>query len=491
MQTLEKSIFPFIICFFNPLEYIWHTSDNAFQTMLRLRPIILLFLFVQVLHTAAQSQTSYVFWKDDVSLRKRYFDESMQKRQTVLAASPKQYAKDYKEIYQHQFDEIGDLWNSTRPVTAPEVNNYLQSIVKKIIDANPELQNTDARIVFTRDDWPNAASMGDGSIAINGGLLIFLNNEAELAFVICHELSHYYLDHTNKQIKKIVELYNSENFTKEVKRLSKQQYGAGKEFDELMKRMAFGSRHHSRENEAEADRQAFLFMKNTAYDCHEILSCLQLLDKVDDSAIYKPLVPETVFNFDEYPFRKKWVQKESVLFGAMTNDASPFTQAEKDSLKTHPDCAIRIALLQDSVKKLPQGKKFLVDENFFYRIKKEFFPEITEQEFRNDNLAKNLYYSLLMLQNGDATSMTIYSVTRDLNILFQRQKEHTLGDIEKESRNYPADYNLLLRMIDRLRLDELASINYYFCRKYEAQMTGDNGFAEEKRKAQKDFSEYK
>ena len=454
--------------------------------MLQMRFFVLFYLFA-VCQTA-KSQDAYSFWKDDIALRKKFYDESMQKKHSTLAALSKQYAKDYKEIYDHQFGEIEDLWNSTRPVTFPEVHNYLQTIVKKIIAANPELQSTDARVVFTRDDWPNAVSMGDGSIVINGGLVIFLNNEAELAFVICHELSHYYLDHTNKSIKRIVDLYNSEAFTKEVKRLSKQEYGAGKEFDELMKKMAFGSRRHSRENEAEADRQAFLFMKNTGYDCNAIVSCLQILDQVDDSSIYKPLLAEASFNFDEYPFKKKWIQKESVLFGAMS-DASPVTQKERDSLKTHPDCSIRILQLQDAIKKMPAGKNFLVDEKFFYRLKKDFFPEITEQEFRNDNLTRNLYNSLLMLQNGDHTSLAVYSIVRDLNILFQKQKDHKLGNIEKETRSYPADYNLLLRMVDRLKLDEIAAINNYFCKKYESQMEGYDGFAEEKRTAQKNFSQ--
>ena len=457
--------------------------------MLRLQLLIL--LLFSGLCFVAQSQNSYNFWKDDTLLRRKFFDESMQKKQSLIAASPKQYAKDYKEIYEHQFDEIEDLWKGTRAVTSPEINTYLQAIVKKIIAANPELQKTDARIIFTRDDWPNAVSMGDGSIAINGGLFIFLNNEAELAFVICHELSHYYLDHTNKSIKKIVELYNSDDFKNEVKRLSKQEYGAEKEFDELMKKMAFGSRRHSRENEAEADRQAFHFLKNTGYDCNGIISCLQLLNEVDDSSVYRPFVPEAIFSFDEYPFKKKWIEKESVLFGAMKEEDSPLTQREKDSLKTHPDCALRISLLKDSVEKVSADKKFLVDENFFHHLKKDFFPEITEQEFRDDNLTRNLYYSLLMLQNGDYTSVAIYSVARDLNVLFQRQKDHKLGDIEKEARNYSADYNFLLRMIDRLRLGEIASINYYFCKKYGPQMNGDNKFAEERRKAQEHFSEYK
>ena len=275
--------------------------------MLRLPSFILCLL--SVLSISAHSQGSYSFWKDDTLLRRRFLDESRQKKQALINSASGQYAKDYKEVYGLEFEGIEDMWKGTGVVTAPEVNKYLQAIVKKIVAANPELRNTDARIVFTRDDLPNAASMGDGSIAINGGLLIFLNNEAELAFIICHEMSHYYLDHTNKSIKKLVELYNSDEFKKEVKRISKQEYGAGKELNELVKKMMFGTRRHTRENEAEADRQAFHFLKNTGYDMNGIISCLQVLDEIDDSLIHKPFVPEATFNFDEYPFKRKWIQK--------------------------------------------------------------------------------------------------------------------------------------------------------------------------------------
>jgi hypothetical protein len=218
---------------------------------------------------------------------------------------------------------------------------------------------------------------------------------------------------------------------------------------------------------------------------------LQLLDNIDDSSIYKPLALEAALSFDEYPFKKRWIQKESVLFGAMTEEyASGFTKQEKDSLKTHPDCLQRIALLKDSVAKTRAGKTFLVDESLFRKIKTDFLPEITEQEFREDNLTLNLYNSLLMLQNGAFTSFSVYNIARDLNMLFQRQRDHKLGHIERENRTYRADYNLVLRMIDRLKLDELAAINYYFCKKYESQMTGYPEFAKEKQAAQNNFSHY-
>jgi predicted Zn-dependent protease len=149
------------------------------------------------------------------------------------------------------------LLQTTRSVTDHVANNYLQSILQKIIAVNPGLKEKEIRLVFSRDWWPNAYSMGEGTLTVNAGLMMFLDNEAELVFVICHELAHYYLEHSNKSIRKNVETYNSAAFQEELKRLSKQEYGVNKQLDAMLKKFAFGSRQHSRENESEADIQAF------------------------------------------------------------------------------------------------------------------------------------------------------------------------------------------------------------------------------------------
>ena len=58
-------------------------------------------------------------------------------------------------------------------------------------------------------------------------------------------MAHFYLDHSNKAIKKNVETYNSVAFQNERKRLSKQEYGTGQQLDELIKNLEFGNRRHS------------------------------------------------------------------------------------------------------------------------------------------------------------------------------------------------------------------------------------------------------
>ncbi len=52
------------------------------------------------------------------------------------------------------------------------------------------------------------------------------------------------------------------------------------------------------------------------------------------------------------------------------------------------------------------------------------------------------------------------------------------------------DYNQLLRLLDRVRLDELADLNYYFCLQYSREMAGYPAFEEEWRKAKQHKEKY-
>ena len=432
-----------------------------------------------------QPQEIFPYQKDDTAIKAKYFDQSSKRKTILLASANEKYIKDYKEIYDDQFKEIGEMLRSTRIVTDPSVHGYLQSVLQKIINANDELKGIEIRVVFSRDWWPNAYCMLDGTICINAGLMTLLNNEAELAFVVCHELSHYYLDHSGKSIAKYIETINSKEYQNELKRLSKEQYKVNQQAEELNKTMVFDSRRHSRDHEAEADMQAFHFLEKTDYDCNAIVTTLKLLDKIDDTAVYQPLDVEKVFQFDEYPFKKKWLQKESSIFSQMNSNDSPLSQKEKDSLKTHPDCSRRIALISDSVKKIFSKKQFIVDEKEFNKLKKDFFVEMMDQCYKNENLSRNLYYSLLLIQSNENMPVAIYSAVRCLNKIYYNQKDHKLGLMtDTENRSYTADYNNLLRMLSRLRLEELANIDYFFCKKYAEQMKNYTVFEKEKNKAE-------
>jgi hypothetical protein len=436
-----------------------------------------LFVFCSALLFAvaanAQSKQLFSFQKDDSLLKDSYYKQAKQKHEEILASiKGTSNAKDYKKIYEDRFEQAGDLIKSSRCVTDAKAHAYIQSVLKKIVQANPELQPLNIRLFFTRDWWPNAYSMGDGTIAINAGLFVFMQTEAELAFALSHELAHLYLDHGGKAIQKYVETVNSKEFQAELKRISKEQFRSNEQLEKLAKGIVFNSRMHSREKETEADKQGFAFFRKAGYNLTGATSCLNMLAKIDDSLLFKPLDLQQVFNLTGSPFNPKWVRKETSIFSQVGKADETISQKEKDSLKTHPDCEKRIASLTDSLTYNPNATAdFIVDAEMFGLLKKNFFAEITEETFKENNLSRNLYYSLLQLQANENMPLAIYSTARCLVQVYESQKNHTLGkSMDRENKYLSNDYNLLLRMCSRITLAEIASLANAFANQYNATM---------------------
>ena len=88
----------------------------------------------------------------------------------------------------------------------PKVNTYLSAILERLhlatqnqllnIDLNK--LNTDWKIHIFQSNSPNAFSAGSGNIILTKQLIISCESEAELASIIAHEMSHYYLEHSQE-----------------------------------------------------------------------------------------------------------------------------------------------------------------------------------------------------------------------------------------------------------------------------------------------------
>jgi hypothetical protein len=255
--------------------------------------------------------------------------------------------------------------------------------------------------------------------------------------------------------------------------------------------LAFNSTRHSRENESEADEMAMKFLRKTNYNGQGAITCLQMLDQADDSTYYGTLQVKELFSFPDYGFKNRWIQNESTIFSQMKGDAFSLTEQEKDSLKTHPDCLKRIGVMEPVVRSFPAGHDFLVDEAMFNRLQDRFAIEIIEELYREERYSKNLYYALGLLKTGRHITYAVFSVARVLNNLYEAQQQHRFGlYVEKENRTYITDYNLLLRLLDRVRLNELAELSYFFCRQYKEEMSGYTSFEEEWRKAQENYKKH-
>lgn len=381
------------------------------------------------------------------------------------------YKADFKKIYESRYTDLKELTTQNRILTDSFANNYLQQMVKTIFDNNPNISSKDYRIRFTRDYWPNAASLGEGTIVFNIGLFSKLQNESQVAFVLCHEIAHYHLQHSQKTIERYVTTINSKEYQEELRRIVNSQYQRGKQLETLAKAVTFNHRRHSRDNEASADSMALELFRNTPFKTEEALSCLALLDSIDtDKYNVRPAL-EKLFNFPQYPFQEKWIKDEQSFFTAMAATSKEEKKKDRDSLKTHPDCENRVKALAERVKKYSTGNKQgnPLNATAFAQLQDLFDYEIIEHCYNNKDVSRSLYYTLQLLQSRPNDPYLIANTGRCLNRLFQAQKDHELNKIVDLPSPYQEEkYNNLLQFIQKVRLADFAAFSYYFLQPYQS-----------------------
>ncbi len=387
------------------------------------------------------------------SLNKKYKSDV-----DLLTGQNKKYIA---EIYKERYEFINDQFTEKAIITNPGTQEYLTKLVTEISKSNPSFNINTLRIHFARAWWPNASSMGEGSIFFNIALFNRLDNESQAAFVLCHELAHYFLNHSNSNINRYVNTMYSDEMQKELRQIQKEEYGKSARLEKLSKRLLFKSRRHSREYEAAADSMAIELLKNTRYDLLEAVSCLALLDSVDNDKYDEDLLLETTFNFPGYPFRKSWVAEEETIGFAKEE----VNKKEEDSLKTHPDCSHRIQLISPMLKKYQQTQpvKFITSEATFKTFKNEFDLEIINWCYESNRVSRALYYSLEMLRVQSDNPYLHCMIGKCLNQIYLFQKNHELGTItDLPSVNQEEKYDQLLRFIQNIRLKDIANISYYY-----------------------------
>jgi hypothetical protein len=297
--------------------------------------------------------------------------------------------------------------------------------------------------------------------------------------VLCHEIAHFYLQHIENSMRRYVDALNSKDVQNKLQKIKKSEYGKRQQVDDLLKNLTFDFRRHGRDHESQADSLAVEFMNNTHFDISSSLTTLALLDSVDHETLHVDTCLQKTFDSKEYPFQKRWLQKEEGLLGGHGKIKDDDTLA--DSLKTHPDCKQRIQILEPLVNKYQAGARFknVISQSTFESLKNNFSYEIIEFSYSSGNYTRSLYYSLDLLQHKPGDPYIIAQVGKIFNGFYAAQKTHTLGKfIDLPSPYYQPEYNLLLQFVQNLYIEDYSAICYQFLKQYSGQFTNYAPFNE-------------
>ena len=441
-----------------------------------------LYLLCVLLHTlvsisfAQKDQNSYKPLQQQWSYeeQKVVLDILEYKHQKSLSNAPKQYHKEWKEIYNQRFEYLKEDINQHFYILDEQLNQYYQQILQNILTANPQIPASDIQLLLARNTVANALSMGEGTVVLNIGLLNRLENESQVAFVICHEIAHFMLHHIDHNIQQRIQLKHDKQIKKKVKRIEDSEYNRMKKALALYKEITYANRSTSRQFELEADSLGLIYLSNTDYQPEEALKCLELLDVIDEEKYAEIADLKHTFDHPEYPFKDHWLEKEELDFEYQSFESE---EIDLDSLKTHPDCTVRIKTLKPMLLQSDSNTKsaFLQNPDQFTEYVNVLDFELIESAFAQRKYGKCFYLILQLLPEYPQNIYLKASMGKCLFKIHQAQKNHELGkSVEMISPYQDDNYQKVLNFIHRLRLSEIAKITYFFLQKNQPENLHEN-----------------
>jgi Zn-dependent protease with chaperone function len=364
-----------------------------------------------------------------------------------------------QELYDKRADFVTENFNADYFIVNDELTSYLKSVLDNIYKSNPALPRETSVYPF-RSGAVNAMSFGEGTIAFTLGLFSRMETEAQIAFVLCHELAHYHQRHSDIQAMNYARLNFDRDVKKKVKQIGKSEYGKFTKYRQLMNSLNFSITRHSRDKELEADSIALLFYLNTSYDLRAPVRTLEILDSADMAPFTANLDLKKYFNFTAYPFKDRWLSYTP----SNTWYASQHME-DNDSLRTHPSCKKRIEALQRQLRSVtPAGRRAEDFNRGLTRqmaIRSEF--EMTASLFHFKQFGDALFQSLVLAEQYPHNIYLHARIGESFYELYRHQKNHELGNVlELPDRRYTENYDRFLTFIHTLRLTELASVAYYY-----------------------------
>ena len=250
--------------------------------------------------------------------------------------------------------------------------DYLNKIKSKLLEEYPKVDKL-ITVYVTEDPSLNAFATVNNNIYVNIGLLARIENEAQLAFIIAHEILHIVDAHIIDGTLKL---------TKEAKVFNKSNVGIDDDLFQLRKHEV------SREHETEADLDGFELYLKQKYDAIEGVTALQLLEKANDFTIDFEMNQGLFFmtSLDEYNtmiknYREK-IKKNKEKEDEEKDDEVIEEEVDPDDYRTHPLIAVRIDQMAEILKSIPEdendGIQFLISESDFREMHKQANNRINE-----------------------------------------------------------------------------------------------------------------
>jgi predicted Zn-dependent protease len=327
-----------------------------------------------------------------------------------------------RKFYTGIHSAIDDILHSEVCVFGDPVSLYIKDIAQNLLKDDPQTFG-ELRFYTLKSNETNAFSTDQGIIFVTTGLISQVSSEAQIAYVLAHEIAHYKRKHVLERFKQKTVLKNANYY-------------------ELST--------YSKERELEADSDAIELYKKAGYS-------EELIEPTFDVLMYSYLpfdevkIPENFFNTNQFYMPNFKFPKESFAITAEEN--------YNDSKSSHPNISKR---KKQVIEVLEKGNGWKGNANV---LGADRFAEIRNiarfESVRNSILSldlTNALYSIFVLERDFPKSVYLTNMKAKVWLALAQTKS---GSVSKpfESKNHKeGEIATLHAMLKKMEKVELASI---------------------------------
>lgn len=315
----------------------------------------------------AQGEVPEVFLR----LSKEKYEEALEK--DITGDEARKTKKSKEEFLLSSNYKLNNFLLSGNVLFGDPLTQYVNDVADVILADEPELRK-ELSFFVVKDPAVNAAATHQGYVFINMGMLAQVQNEAQLAYIIGHEVAHYTEEHVLTG------------------HLERTEIKKDKTFKDLRKadRISLMST-YSKEKEFEADDLGLKRILKTDYSTEK---CFGIFDVMQYS--YLP--------YDEVAFDKSFFESGDYILPDeyFLEELQEIKRSDDydDSKSTHPNTRKRREQFIDaSLDYDSKGKAFIVSEERFHRVRNMARLELSNIYLTNRDYANAIYNAYLNLKD--------------------------------------------------------------------------------------------
>ncbi|MDX2286060.1 MAG: M48 family metalloprotease [Bacteroidia bacterium] len=386
--------------------------------------------------------------------------------QPVYQPIPADFRTGYLDLYRHAVSRIGDtdrrirkaksefyeesyyyqshLMLSGKVLFNDPAGEYAGSIVRYLLRDHPDLQ-AEIRCYTVRSPAVNAFATTNGLILVNLGLLARVENEAQLAFILCHEIGHYIRQHP-------LDLFL------EARRLD--QSADRPLADANWEEVILAKNAYSREKEEEADLIGLDLFLQSGYSLEGAWEVFDMLQEPQRSAYAPPLAPSYLV--------PEGLQLPDSLWLSEVQDLAP--AAGEDV--THPDPARRKGLIRARINGMPPGARqdWIIGEGWFWQIQHACRLECCRMLLDSREYEKALYYAYTLKDTDPAESDRLASYA--LYGLARYAMQGKWWDVHVPYEEAEGEVQRICYLTEQLAPHEMALLSLAFVRRCRQSQPG-------------------